>query len=83
MKQAFYKLPKIFSQFTNCLISQIDANIYTNNAFLYNYFRSESNAVADWKTLNRLFEWLLPLGIVGTHLCHPLKPHVTITAVMF
>ena len=28
MKQAFYKLPKIFSQFTNCLISQIDANIY-------------------------------------------------------
>ena len=29
MKQAFYKLPKIFSQFTNCLISQIDANIYT------------------------------------------------------
>ena len=28
MKQAFYKLPKIFSQFTNCLITQIDANIY-------------------------------------------------------
>ena len=28
MKQAFYKLPKIFSQFTNCLITQIEANIY-------------------------------------------------------
>ena len=31
MKQAFYKLPKIFSQFPNCLITQIDANIYKDN----------------------------------------------------
>ena len=28
LKQAFYKLPNIFRQFSNCLISQIDANIY-------------------------------------------------------
>ena len=28
LKQAFYKLPKISSQFPNCLITQIDANIY-------------------------------------------------------
>ena len=28
MKQAFYKLPTIFRQLTNCLIWQIDANIY-------------------------------------------------------
>ena len=30
MKRAFYILPKIYRQFTNCLISQIDATIYTN-----------------------------------------------------
>ena len=39
MKQAFYKLPKIFSQFTNCLTSQIDANIYiVRNTYIYLYF---------------------------------------------
>ena len=37
MKQAFHKLPKIFSQFTNCLITQIDANIYIMIIYIYIY----------------------------------------------
>ena len=37
IETGIYKLPKIFSQFTNCLISQIDANIY-----IYLYISCES-----------------------------------------
>ena len=35
MRRAFYRLPKIFRQFTNCLIWQIDANICIFVQYLY------------------------------------------------